>query len=92
MNNIALMQATTVAHPDNKQLHEEIARLELQNAELRKYAAHRNSCRAGGNAWRNNQAGPCDCGLAETLSLRALPRKDDDGAALARIIEDAQWP
>ena len=77
-------------HPDI-----EIRLLKLQNAQLRKYARHRPSCKAGGVAWRNNQAGPCDCGLDDALGLLSPPATaatDDDGPALARIIDEAQWP
>ena len=74
---------------------DELRSLKLQNAQLRKYTMHRNSCRTGGAAWRYNQSGPCDCGLDDALGLRPAPtpaQQDDDGSAIAKIIDEAQWP
>ena len=94
-----------VDHNELARLRDEIARLERQVAALRMYVAHRHSCRVNGRAWRDNHAGPCDCGLAAVLGKpAALPATalassaaraiadDDDGPAIARIIENAQWP
>ena len=94
MSSSGLLQMLHLSREDVGLLRDELRLLKLQNAQLRKYAVHRNSCRAGGKAWRYNQSGPCDCGLDEALGLQPGPSiaKDDDGSAIAKIIDEAQWP
>lgn len=48
-----------------QQLREDNFALQQKIVVLSRYVVHRSGCRTGGMAWRNNESGPCNCGLEE---------------------------